>query len=193
MILACPSCGARFLVDEGEVGPGGREVRCGRCGRSWRARPGGAKKPGRRRWALWTAAALAAAAGAGAVLDRDRVAAAWRGAAALYAGIAAEVDPPGAGLELRIASSERSTDGGREVLRVAGRIRNPGQYPRPVPGLRVVLRDAGDRTLQARAFPAPVDRLGPHDSADFALELDAPAPGAARISVSFHETTDETR
>ena len=197
MILACPSCGARFLVGEGEVGPEGRGVRCGRCGRSWRARPGGARKPRRRRWALWTVATLAAAVGAGAALDRDRAAAAWRGAAALYAGLAAElaarVDPPGAGLELRIASSERSTGGGREVLRVAGRIRNPGQYPRPVPGLRIVLRDAGGRALQARTFPAPAARLGPYDSADFALDLDDPAPAAASISVSFHETADEAR
>ena len=39
MILTCPSCAARFLVNSAAIGADGREVRCGRCGNSWFARP----------------------------------------------------------------------------------------------------------------------------------------------------------
>jgi predicted Zn finger-like uncharacterized protein len=35
MILTCSSCGARFEVDAAQLGPGGRKVRCGRCGHTW--------------------------------------------------------------------------------------------------------------------------------------------------------------
>ena len=35
MILNCPSCGTRFLIDPTLLDPDGRRVRCGRCGHSW--------------------------------------------------------------------------------------------------------------------------------------------------------------
>ncbi len=39
MILTCPSCAARFLVNSAAIGAEGREVRCGRCSNSWFAAP----------------------------------------------------------------------------------------------------------------------------------------------------------
>jgi len=35
MILPCPNCSARFLVDPVAIGRDGRRVRCGRCGHTW--------------------------------------------------------------------------------------------------------------------------------------------------------------
>jgi predicted Zn finger-like uncharacterized protein len=35
MILTCPSCGARYGVDANAIGPGGRRVKCVRCGHLW--------------------------------------------------------------------------------------------------------------------------------------------------------------
>jgi len=35
MILNCPSCGTRFLIDPTLLEPDGRRVRCGRCSHSW--------------------------------------------------------------------------------------------------------------------------------------------------------------
>ena len=35
MILSCPNCSARFMIDGHALGPGGRPVRCGACGHSW--------------------------------------------------------------------------------------------------------------------------------------------------------------
>ncbi len=39
MIVDCPSCGARFLIEPTQIAPGGRKVRCGSCGKSWQQSP----------------------------------------------------------------------------------------------------------------------------------------------------------
>ncbi len=39
MILSCPSCQTRFVVDPDAIGEGGRRVRCAKCGDSWHQLP----------------------------------------------------------------------------------------------------------------------------------------------------------
>lgn len=39
MILTCPTCSTRFVIDPGALGEHGRSVRCGACGNSWHQPP----------------------------------------------------------------------------------------------------------------------------------------------------------
>jgi predicted Zn finger-like uncharacterized protein len=39
MILTCPACATRYLVDPNAIGPTGRQVRCARCSHSWSQPP----------------------------------------------------------------------------------------------------------------------------------------------------------
>ena len=35
MIITCPSCAARYVVDPVKIGPNGRTVKCAKCGHAW--------------------------------------------------------------------------------------------------------------------------------------------------------------
>ena len=39
MILTCPSCGTQYVVKDGAIPPGGRQVRCASCKHSWHEYP----------------------------------------------------------------------------------------------------------------------------------------------------------
>ncbi len=39
MILSCPNCSTRFLVDASALGSAGRTVQCGACSHEWRQEP----------------------------------------------------------------------------------------------------------------------------------------------------------
>jgi predicted Zn finger-like uncharacterized protein len=39
MILTCPSCGTQYVVKDGAIPPGGRQVRCASCKHSWHQLP----------------------------------------------------------------------------------------------------------------------------------------------------------
>ena len=39
MILTCPECGTQYVVKDGAIPPGGRQVRCASCKHSWHQDP----------------------------------------------------------------------------------------------------------------------------------------------------------
>src|SRR5664279_3080670 len=43
MILTCPDCATRYVVDDERISPQGRAVRCAACGTRWTAMPGEAE------------------------------------------------------------------------------------------------------------------------------------------------------
>ena len=45
MILTCPSCGTQYVVKDGAIPPGGRQVRCASCKHSWHQDPEESAEP----------------------------------------------------------------------------------------------------------------------------------------------------
>jgi predicted Zn finger-like uncharacterized protein len=45
MILTCPSCGTQYVVKDGAIPPGGRQVRCASCKHSWHEHADGTAEP----------------------------------------------------------------------------------------------------------------------------------------------------
>src|SRR4051812_44749340 len=45
MILTCPSCGTQYVVKDGAIPPGGRQVRCASCKHSWHQDPEAGVEP----------------------------------------------------------------------------------------------------------------------------------------------------
>ena len=39
MILTCPACDTKYVVKDGAIPPGGRQVRCASCKHSWHQSP----------------------------------------------------------------------------------------------------------------------------------------------------------
>jgi predicted Zn finger-like uncharacterized protein len=208
MIVTCPACRTRYLVEERALGgSAGRTVRCAQCGNTWHQRPEPAmplaagrpepplevpprpapmSMPPRRRrggtGATWLApivviAILIALALAG----RRQVVARFPPAAPVYAFLGLPVTQPESGLAIRKILPTRSDSG----LVIEGEVANTGQVPRTVPRLRVALRDAGDKEVQAKTIAPPKERLGPGEVEHFRTVFERPNETATGVVVTF--------
>ncbi|MCC7273139.1 MAG: zinc-ribbon domain-containing protein [Alphaproteobacteria bacterium] len=213
MILTCPACLTRYLVDPRSLGVAGRAVRCAHCGATWHQIPPAdaprrvdvvpppdpdmpvvrtnlpALRPPPRRppnYLPWT---LAVAAMVGAVvighLARERIVEAWPPAAKVYAMLGLRVEPLGAGLEIRGIVTERRMAGAEPELMVTGEIANASSEERTVPRLRAVLKDAGERAISSWTFPASGTRLLPGETTTFTTTVRDPDRRAAGLSITF--------
>jgi predicted Zn finger-like uncharacterized protein len=211
MILVCSACHTRYQVDDQAVArPSGRTVRCAHCGHSWlhlapppapppiraaepvsepamAATPRPAitapSPPRRRRSGLGWFVFLLLVAGviAGAVIERDLVAALWPPAARLYELVHLKIEPLGAGLDIANVGSTRNADG----LIVEGDITNRVAVPRDVPHLRVALRDGSQKEITFKIIPPPRERLLPGETAHFVAAFLPASDAAVGVVVTF--------
>jgi len=112
---------------------------------------------------------------------RDRIIALWPPAARFYsfAGLAPEA--PGAGLDITNVTSTRNVDG----LVVEGDITNRLGVPRPVPQLRVALRDTAQKEVAVKTIDPPKPRLLPGETAHFVVAFMPVSDAAAGVVVTF--------
>lgn len=223
MILTCPACATRYLIEPRALGSRGRRVRCARCAHSWyelpppRAKAGDASTeadrpaplsgaqtprpipPGsnlpalldahRRRhsplgWLALVVAVLAAAAAA--VAGRERIVEVWPPSGRLYAALQMPLAArPETAFNVRNLASERTVRNGRPVLKVSGEVVNLGSTPRPVPPLRLALKDRDARALKEWRERLPGGPLAPGKAAPFSAEFADPPDRAVSLSVSF--------
>jgi predicted Zn finger-like uncharacterized protein len=92
---------------------------------------------------------------------------------------------PGQGLELRQVTPSRGVDNGVPTLAINGQVANVSSGPRPVPKLRVALRDANNKELQSWIVSVTDQPLAAGASVPFHTTISQPPDGATGVIVSF--------
>lgn len=117
---------------------------------------------------------------AGAYWGRSRIVALWPQASRLYSMIGL-ADTPGEGLDIANVTSTRNVDG----LIVEGDVTDKVGVPRPVPQLRVVLRDANQHEVTVKIVDPPKPRLLPGETAHFVVAFLPASDAAVGVVVTF--------
>lgn len=215
MILTCPSCATRYLIDSAALGNQGRMVRCASCSHSWwqrppedaprrvdvapppeevRPLPPGSNLPafhppnrGRMGAVAWVVL-LAAVLGvlAAGYFGRGALVAAWPPAAPIYAAIGLPLPGPQANLRLFITNQEFAEEEGTRILLVEGEIANDSRQMVELPLLRGILVDQqAGEELQSWTFEANEVRLFPGDVGTFRSRIRNPSPRATFLQIVF--------
>ena len=211
MIVNCPACSTRYMVDPPDLGRSGRRVRCAKCGHSWMQGPapdlpkavaigadgdaeGTPRRAGRRalargakKGAVGWLVFLAVLGGgfAASYHFRQQIVDYWPPAARLYTELGIKLKVVGEGLEIRNLNLSHARRDSGTVLVVAGEIANTTQEAKDIPALRGALLDSNQTELQHWMFAAGHDRLLPGEVAAFETEVADPKPDATNISITF--------
>jgi predicted Zn finger-like uncharacterized protein len=214
MIVTCPACTTRYLVDPRALGSAGRVVRCAHCSKTWHQTPPEdfprsldipladaipslvgprSQLPAlpRRRGVKpatvgWVVLlAIILSAVVAGIAARDQIVALWPPAARLYAMVGLSATPVGLGLELRKVMPSRGVENGVATLIIEGEVANVSQVAHEVPKLRVVLRDRDGNELQSWSFPVAEARLLPGASVPFRTSIPQPNAAATGVVVTF--------
>ena len=213
MIIACPNCSAKFMVEASALGPTGRQVRCGRCKEAWfqgpaepealrleqtvpefviRPRTPGSNLPALkpppkrnlRTFGWLLLLLLLIGALAVAWYNRDTLASRISGLDSLIDGV---FGPGALGttavLEIPRERITHSRDGA--VLIVKGVILNASDAERDIPPLELELATARDETLSTHPFTASSKRIPAKGSADYEVRVENVPAAADKMVVRF--------
>jgi len=209
MILSCPACSTRYLVEPQALGPKGRQVRCAKCGHSWQQTPPAdmpreidvslpppgtlalpesarAGAGGRRGLGLPLLILVLVALGlSGSYFFRARIVAEWPGTAGVYELIGIPVKAVGAGLELTNVAFTWGQAGGATVIDVRGEVSNRTDRDITLPPLRVALSDDQGKQLSNWTFALDRSTIAPGETIVFKTEGKNPPPAATKLQVTF--------
>lgn len=214
MILSCPQCTTRYLIDPRQLGEGGRTVRCGKCSNTWhqepppdmprqidpiplsiepRPIPKGSNLPAfpprrqQRSGALgWAVLVLVVAAVVGgAVLARPRIEQLWPPSTKIYGLFARKPIAARDGLRIVNRAVNRVADKGVVALTIEGDITNISKESLEVPPLKATLKDARDREVQSWTFNAEKPTLAPNETTKYTSTIKNPSNEATGLDVGF--------
>jgi predicted Zn finger-like uncharacterized protein len=213
MIVTCPTCSTRYLVDPRALGSSGRTVRCTQCSHTWQQTPPEdaprrvdlpgpdenaplaatevvpPTRPNANRGVTIPLAIAIVVIALAAILwfERNAVAQQWPGAAAFYAMLGIPVGDPTDALEFRKVTSSRSDENGHAALLIEGEVANVSRLAQDVPKLKVTLQDSGNRPLKSMIVTATDERLPPGASVPFRTIVADPGAAAGAV-VTFEDS-----
>jgi predicted Zn finger-like uncharacterized protein len=91
----------------------------------------------------------------------------------------------GQGLELRQVTPSRGVDNGVPTLAINGQVANVSNSAKPVPKLRVALRDGNNKEIQTWTVSVTDQQLPAGASVPFHTTISQPPDGATGVIVSF--------
>lgn len=211
MIVTCPSCATRYLVDPVALGETGRMVRCARCTHAWtQAPPEDMPKrvdvirppdeatlipPGSNLPAIpergasaspagWIALVLALVVVIGGVLaGRNQIVAAWPQAAQLYGLVGLPQETPAQGLELRNVQQSTFVENEQTIVVVSGEIANLSSQTVRLPNIVAQVMDKDERILESWVLTLASTQLGPGETIEFSDRFADPPKDAVRLLV----------
>ncbi len=209
MIVSCPACSTRYLVEPLALGPQGRLVRCAKCDHSWQQNPpddmplqvdltapppGKIPLPERQQAAVRRSRGaglpllivlLIALALAGGYFFRERIIAEWPKTAQFYELIGLPTKVLGAGLALANVNFTRHEIDGQTVIDVQGDIFNQTDKDIPLPPLKVALRDDSGKLLFDWTFGVDQPTIRPGETIRFKTETKSPPVEATKLTITF--------
>ena len=213
MIVTCPSCATRYLVDPAALGETGRMVRCAYCTHTWMETPPadmpkrvdvagaftepppippGSNLPALPRqhratgWIGWAALVVVIALVlGGAVVARDRIVEAWPLAERLYVLVGLVEPTPTAFFDLRNVSQSTSVENERTVLVVTGEIINVSAETRPKPNLVAEFVDSNHRVVERWIVTLANSELAPGETSAFSYRFVDPPKGFVRVNYNL--------
>jgi predicted Zn finger-like uncharacterized protein len=124
----------------------------------------------------------------GVLFGRNQVLAVFPAATTFYEAIGL-VEPPGAGLSVKIVKTDSRQEGATVILELTGEVANPSAERKAIPPMRVTLL-RGRRELQTWPFRAPVDHIDPGQTVTFVASTANPNPDTTDAVIWFEAPAD---
>ena len=215
MIISCPSCKTRYLVDPTALGgEEGRSVRCAKCSHIWSEKPPADMPkrvdilppetesrllpPGSNLPVVVERESKGISAGwlgvlllfvivvLGGILARDQIVTVWSPASKLYSFLGLSItENTLLGLQISEVKYEKLLEDGIEILIVKGKISNLSDVYRVIPGIKIVLEDDVGIRLREWIFAVDIRGLEPDSSTQFVTSLRAPPSEAVNLNCRF--------
>lgn len=160
MVVTCPNCSKRYMLDEALLPQEGRQVRCVACQYVWQQIPdrtphtrnhpfvegpdialqmkiSSQRQPSWVKWVIFFAVLLSCISAL--IFGRNLIVANWTAAERYYEFVGLHITLPGSLLSISNASSQIHRDGPIEMIKVTGNVVNTSDRVCPIPPLKIKL------------------------------------------------------